>query len=104
MDRFFQYDERLGIELPALHDEWEAYPEQTRAGIVLRWEQIRGRIPDRIHQLEAIIIRKQHSLDHEDDFPTSCRLNSEIADLASAINDLHLWFRINQDLETKMHQ
>lgn len=103
MRNFFQFDERLGIELPALEQEWETYSPRDRSELLLYWEQIRGTIPDRIHKLEAVIIRKQHQLDHEDDFPTSCRLNSEIADLASTINDLHLWFRVNQDLEAKHH-
>jgi hypothetical protein len=103
MRNFFQYDERLGIELPAIENEWEDYPADIRSGILLYWEQVRGMIPDRIHKLEAIIIRKQSQLDREDDFPTSCQLNSDIADLASMINDLHLWFRTNQDLEVKAH-
>ncbi|MFC5451735.1 hypothetical protein [Paenibacillus aestuarii] len=101
--RYFEFDERLGIHIPKLEDEWENYNSEVRSDILLRWEQIRGIIPDRIHKLEAVIIVKQNQLDQEDDFLTSCRLNSEIADLASTINDLHLWFRVNQDLEAKIH-
>jgi hypothetical protein len=100
----FLYNERLGIELPVLALEWEEYSEKDRSDLLLRWEQIRGTIPDRIHKLEVVIIRKQSELDREDDFPTSCQLNSEIAELASTINDLHLWFRINQEVDVKMHQ
>ncbi|MEW9698499.1 hypothetical protein [Paenibacillus sp. SI8] len=103
MSTYFQYDQRLGIDIPKLESEWESYSSEVRADILFRWEQIRGAIPDRIIKLEGAIIVKQNQLDHEDDFPTSCRLNSEIADLASTINDLHLWFRINQDLEAKVH-
>ncbi|RTE09547.1 hypothetical protein [Paenibacillus whitsoniae] len=103
MNDYFQYDDRLGIDLPALEMEWEQYAPAVRIDILLHWEQIRGRIPDRIQKLEAIIIDKQNKLDVEDDFLTSCALNSEIAELASMINDLHLWFRINQDLEAKTH-
>ncbi|UKS24045.1 hypothetical protein LOZ80_20635 [Paenibacillus sp. HWE-109] len=103
MDGYFQYNDRLGIETPVLDVEWELYPSEVRVEILLHWEQIRGAIPDRIMKLEASIIYKQNQLDREDDFPTSCRLNSEIADLASIINDLHLWFRVNQDLESKTH-
>ncbi|UJF31614.1 hypothetical protein [Paenibacillus hexagrammi] len=103
MASYFRYDERLGIEIPDLENEWESYTSEERSQILLRWEQIRGYIPDRIHKLEAVIIGKQNQLDQEDDFPTSCRLNSEIADTASTINDLHLWFRVNQDFEAKAH-
>jgi hypothetical protein len=100
----FQYNERLGIELPVLELEWEDYSKQERSDVLLKWEQIRGTIPDCIHKLEAVIIQKQSQLDKEDDFPTSCLLNYEIAELASKINDLHLWFRVNQEVETKMHR
>jgi hypothetical protein len=103
MSFYFQYDARLGIETPMLEIDWESYPSDVRMDILLHWEQIRGVIPDRIMKLEGTIIYKQNQLDKEDDFPTSCRLNSEIADLASIINDLHLWFRVNQDLESKTH-
>jgi hypothetical protein len=99
----FAYNERLEIELPELDLEWEEYNQAERSDILLNWEQIRGTIPDRIFQLERVIIRKQAQLDHEDDFRTACLLNSEIAELASTINDLHLWFRVHQDLETKPH-
>ncbi len=99
----FQYDKRLAIELPVLEQEWEEYSPAERADILLKWEEIRGVIPDRIHQLEKVIIRKQAQLDHEDDFRTACLLNTEIADLAGTINELHLWFRINQDLDSKPH-
>ncbi|MFD0698598.1 hypothetical protein ACFQZT_31475 [Paenibacillus sp. GCM10027628] len=103
MSCYFRYDDRLGIEIPKLEEEWESYSSDVRAHILLQWEQIRGVIPDRILKLESVIIVKQNQLDREDDFPTSCQLNSEIADLASTINDLHLWFRVNQDLESKVH-
>ncbi|MNI05098.1 hypothetical protein D3C73_580420 [compost metagenome] len=103
MKNFFQYDERLGIELPVLEHEWESYSPEERSELLLAWEQIRGTIPDRIYKLEAVIIRKQNQLNHEDDFPVSCQLNSEIAELAGTINELNLWFRVNQELEVKNH-
>ncbi|MBD0381138.1 hypothetical protein ICC18_13520 [Paenibacillus sp. WST5] len=103
MSCYFQYDERLGIKIPKLEEEWDSYSSDVRASVLFQWEQIRGAIPDRILKLEAVIILKQNQLDHEDDFLTSCQLNSEIADLASTINDLHLWFRVNQELESKVH-
>jgi hypothetical protein len=104
MNYSFHYNERLGIELPVMALEWEDYSKQERSDLLLQWEQIRGTIPDRIQKLEAVIIIKQNQLDKEDDFPASCRLNSEIAELASTINDLHLWFRVNQEVDTKLHQ
>ncbi|EGL16580.1 MULTISPECIES: hypothetical protein [unclassified Paenibacillus] len=99
----FIFDERLGIPVPEFDKEWEEYSLRERESILFQWEQIRGTIPDRIKQLEGQIIAKQNKLNVEDDFPASCALNSQIADLASAINDLHLWFRTNQEVEGKIH-
>jgi hypothetical protein len=104
MNYAFVPNERLGIPLPELKVDWEELSETEQADILLQWEAIRGRIPNRIFELERIIIEKQRRLDIEDDFPLSCRLNSEIAELASTINDLHLWFRVNQEMEPKLHR
>lgn len=94
----FVQDERLGIPLPHLDKEWDEYSDMERSDILLEWEQIRGTIPDRIKRLEQIIIRKQNQLNVEENFKVSCELNSDIAELAGTINELHLWFRMNQDV------
>jgi hypothetical protein len=101
----FEYNERLEIELPQLNLEWSAYSKLERAEIVTRWENIRGVIPERVKQFEHMINVKQEQLNMEPHFPTSCAINWEIADLASRINDLHLWFRTNQEIdESKSHR
>ncbi|WP_166242385.1 hypothetical protein [Paenibacillus turpanensis] len=97
----FTYNERLGIPLPDLKKDWELFNEQERAELLLYWEMVRGTIPDHIQKFERMIIRKQRELDHEPNFLRSCRLNSEIAELASCINDLHIWFRLNQDVHAQ---
>jgi dynactin complex subunit len=99
----FVYDERLGIPLPELYQEWEMFSEEERSVILREWEEIRGRIPDRIKALEQSITAKQNRLNEEDNFAVSCRLNTEIAELASRITDLHLWYRIDQDVYGKAH-
>ncbi|MUT68150.1 hypothetical protein [Paenibacillus sp. NEAU-GSW1] len=99
----FQWNERLRISLPVLNDEWEQYDAAEQAQIIEQWELIRGTIPDRIFQFERIIRVKQNELFEEESFTESCRINSEIAELASRINDLQIWYRINQELETRMH-
>jgi hypothetical protein len=101
----FKYDDRLGIKLPQLNMEWSALSLGEREAILTQWEQIRGTIPERIKQFEHQINTKQDQLGKEFDFPASCRINWEIAELASRINDLHLWFRKNQELvEGKSHR
>jgi hypothetical protein len=104
MEEHFSFDERLGIPLPAFKKEWEQLPLDEQHDVLLYWEQIRGSIPDRIADLEAAINSKQAQLNDEADFKRSCMLNSEIAELASIINDLWLWYRTHQDVTLKLHQ
>ncbi|MFJ7744373.1 hypothetical protein [Peribacillus sp. NPDC097295] len=103
MKKLFKYDERLGIYVPDLPQEWDDYAKGEQHSILAYWETIRGRIPDRIQELESTINRKQTQLSDESDFVVSCQLNSEIADLASVINDLWLWYRADQGVSEKMH-
>nr|WP_206766882.1 hypothetical protein [Brevibacillus laterosporus] len=85
--------------------EWEEYDPFERADILIKWEEIRSRIPDRVIALEAVINQKQAELYQEDNFERSCELNSEIAELASTINDLNIWFHVQQDFEpTEIHR
>lgn len=100
----FETDNRLGIPLPNLSLEWDEYTDEERSHILLEWEEIRARIPDRIKELESVINQKQKALSVEENFKLSCQLNTEIAELASIINDLHIWFRVQQDHSTKIHQ
>lgn len=103
MKEHFSQNERLGIPVPALQREWDEYNVETQQAILLYWEKIRGHIPDRIAEIESTINKKQAELSDESDFGKSCKLNSEIAELASIINDLWLWYRTNQDISNKMH-
>ena len=99
----FEMDERLGIRLPILEYEWNEYSAAVRSAILYEWEQIRAAIPDRIRELEREIVHKQSRVDEEDNFEESCRLTYEIAELASRINDLNLWYRVDQDIDAKRH-
>ncbi|MEW9051740.1 MAG: hypothetical protein AB2392_11340 [Neobacillus sp.] len=104
MNEHFSFDQRLGIPIPDLQLDWHTYDEKTQNKILFDWEKIRGSIPDRIAELEQTINEKQAQLSIETNFPRSCELNSEIAELASIINDLWLWYRANQTLSAKIHQ
>ncbi|WP_078545101.1 hypothetical protein [Litchfieldia alkalitelluris] len=103
MEKHFKYNKRLGIPLPALVKEWESYTKEEQQKILLHWEGIRGKIPDRIAEIEEIINHKQTLLGNEQDFPRSCQLNAEISDHASVINDLWIWYRMNQNISNKGH-
>jgi hypothetical protein len=103
MKEYFSFDDRLGIVIPDLSMELAEYSLETQEEILLYWEQVRGSIPDRISDLEIQINQKQALLSNESNFPRSCNLNTEIADLASIINDLWLWYRSNEVHSTKAH-
>ncbi|WP_458412226.1 hypothetical protein ACNQFZ_15485 [Schinkia sp. CFF1] len=104
MTNYFQMDKRLGILLPLLDKDWHEYRLDEQETIVAQWENIRGHIPDRIKELEASINIKQAQLDKEENFSLSCQLNFEISDMASIINDLWIWYRMNQNIAAeKMH-
>ncbi|MGG1635902.1 hypothetical protein MHH56_20635 [Paenibacillus sp. FSL K6-3182] len=99
----FDWNERLRIRIPVLEMEWEQYEAAVQLAIVEQWELIRGTIPDRVKEFEAFINEKQAKLFEEDSFEQSCILNYEIADYASRINDLHIWYRLEQQLEPRWH-
>jgi gas vesicle protein len=100
----FRQNKRLGISLPELEMDWHQYSKETQQKILLEWEKIKGKIPDRIKELESEINEKQEQLNNEFDFERSCQLNSDIAELASIINDLWLWYRMNQQVtQNRMH-
>lgn len=103
MKEHFSFDKRLGIFVPDLTYEWDQYTHDIQQEVLFHWERIRGSIPDRIAELEKEINHKQAQLSDESDFPRSCQLNSEIAELASIINDLWLWYRANQTITKKAH-
>jgi hypothetical protein len=105
LDRQFQFSERHGISIPCLAEDWDNQSIEQQTAILARWEMIRGNIPDHIMRFESKIRIKQQQLFEEDDFEQSCLINGDIADLASRINDLNIWFRTQQDLEgdSKMH-
>jgi hypothetical protein len=94
----FQWDDRLGIALPQLNQPWEAYPREEQIAILGKWEIIRGQIPNRIFALEKVINARQAELNVEVDFVRACRLNQEIAEMASIINDLQIWSRADEEV------
>jgi len=100
----FHFDERLGIAIPLLEKEWGKYTHEEQEQILYEWEAHRSDIPGRIKELEKMIEKKQEMLNNEENFVLSCQLNDQISRLASTINDLNLWFRIQQDTHSKIHQ
>ncbi len=86
---------RLGIALPSLDKPLDRYPLGTQHQILLHWEKIRGTIPERITQVEQEINLQQALLNQESDIEKSSVINYQIAELASIINDLQIWYRFH---------
>lgn len=103
MQDHFSFNDKLGIALPERPDQWHSFEEELQHDIILHWENIRGSIPDRIADLENTINVKLAMLNEEEDFAHSCQLNFEIAELASTINDLWIWFRTEEGVVQKKH-
>ena len=99
VDRQFRRDERLGISVPNLETYWEDLTAEEQEAVLERWELERGEIPERIVELERQIRRLQERMGQEEDFAAVCRINDDIAELASRINDLNIWFRVRQELD-----
>lgn len=103
MDHFFSFDKRLGIFIPTLEKEWDQYDSSIQEMILTKWEHIRGTIPDRIKEIEGTIEHLQQQLYEEMDFERSCLLNQQIAEKASIINDLWIWYRSSETVTLKNH-
>ncbi|THF83905.1 hypothetical protein E6C55_04010 [Cohnella fermenti] len=105
MNAQFAFNERLGIAIPIPTLPWEQIGLDERMALLEVWEAIRGTIPDRVRGFEERIRELQDELSDEDNFDRSCRLNAGIAELASRINDLHIWYRTEPNFEeqTKPH-
>lgn len=99
----FAYDARLGILAPCLTKPWDEFSEAEQSDILYYWETVRGAIPDRVFAFERRIVELQRRMDMEERFDEVCRLNWDIAEYASRINDLHILFRVNQDIAAKAH-
>lgn len=96
----FVHDARLGIPVPVLERDWLDYSLAEQEAMIVRWEAIRARIPDRVHELEAIINKHQLAVGQEDDWDRVCELYEEIYRIASIINDLNIWMSIEQHTMT----
>jgi len=96
----FYEDERLGMEIPQFDDvPFESLPLDDQEHILVRWESIRARIPDRIMHFEHVIEELLQLVHHEEDWDIIASYFAEISDYASRINELNTWRRVDPSLE-----
>ncbi|WP_211318536.1 hypothetical protein [Falsibacillus pallidus] len=91
---YLLFDKRLGISVPDECVDFGSLSAKEMEHFWLKWEKIRGTIPDRIQEFDRMMEELQTELSLEEDFGKSCRLNAKIAELASIVNDLWLLYRI----------
>lgn len=99
----FQLDTRLGIELPVFETPFEELPRTEQEAILLRWETIRARIPDQIMRLEHDIEGLLQLVHEEEDWDIIASYFVQISDLASRINELNTWRRVDPSLHATVH-
>ncbi|MDT8859394.1 hypothetical protein N0O92_04045 [Alkalihalobacillus sp. MEB130] len=103
MSIIFNYDSRLGLSLPVISVSWTDLDKDSQEDVLAKWETIRGTIPDRVKAIERKIDVVHSQLTVEEDFERSCELNLEMAELASIINDLWIWFRTTPSITYDGH-
>jgi hypothetical protein len=90
----FVFNERMGIAIPEMDREWPDYSHEEQVAILVEWERIKARIPDRILEFETEIEAKGQQAAIEDDWDRVCELYSEYYAIASIINDLNIWSKV----------
>ncbi|MBX6351797.1 MAG: hypothetical protein IRZ10_00570 [Thermoflavifilum sp.] len=95
---YFRFDERLGIECPAFDPPFESLPRPIQEAALAYWEKVRSGIPDRIQSFETRINALLARIQETDDWDEITRCFDEISDLATRIQDLNLWARVDPSL------
>lgn len=96
----FVFDPKLGIKIPHFQIDWEHFTQDEQTEIISLWEQERAKIPERIKQLEQEIHDLHRSME-DMDFAQYCEMHKEVISLASAINDLNIWYRTEAEIDSQ---
>ncbi|MBE3596893.1 MAG: hypothetical protein IMW86_07625 [Hydrogenibacillus sp.] len=87
----FEYDERLGLRLPVLHKPYDAMTEDERARLLLILENVSGRIPERIRDLERRYLELYRQAQSEEG-EAFFRIMEEASALSAAIAELNVLY------------
>ncbi|MCL6631017.1 MAG: hypothetical protein K6T63_00155 [Alicyclobacillus herbarius] len=101
---YFRYDDRLQIELPHFPVPFASLPPEVQEEVLVTWEKIRARIPERILDLEQRIEHVLQQVHHEEDWNTIAGYFQQISDYASRITELNTWRRVDPSLSTYAHE
>jgi hypothetical protein len=98
VNNYFHLDTRLGIEVPNSDLPFEALPLSEQEAVLSHWERIRAMIPDRIRELEQVIEDLLAQIQLEEDWDAIVRRFDDISEIASRINELNTWLRVDPSL------
>jgi hypothetical protein len=101
---YFRYDDRLQIELPDFPVPFTSLSRDEQEEVLVAWEKVRARIPERILEFERIIEQTLEKIHHEEDWDVIAAHFQEISDYASRINELNTWRRIDPSLDPHHHE
>ncbi len=98
----FRHDPRLGIELPDLTTPYEELSHTQQEELIAYWEGVRAHIPDQIMKFEQDIEDHLQAVHQEEDWDIVAAHFADISDLASRINELNMWRRVDPSLTAGM--
>lgn len=101
---FFHHDERLSIPLPSFPQPFEEMAPTEQESVIVTWESIRARIPDRIQELEKMIEFHLENIRETEDWEQIILWFDEISDIASRIAELNTWQRVDPGLATEFEE
>ncbi|RIV28603.1 hypothetical protein D2Q93_02295 [Alicyclobacillaceae bacterium I2511] len=94
----FRHDQRLGIELPDLTTPYDELSHTQQEELIAYWEGVKAHIPDQIMKFERDIEGLLQVVHHEEDWDIIAAHFADISDLASRINELNMWRRVDPSL------
>lgn len=86
------YDERLRIQRPLLHVEYESLTPMLQSEFELLCQQVCAQIPEEIKRFEVEYLQVFDQLKDVDDEQQFLMLNEKMNDISSRICDLNLLF------------
>jgi hypothetical protein len=101
---YFRHNDRLCIPLPAFPQPFEEMAPTDQEDVIVVWESIRARIPDRILELEHNIQSHLDTIRETDDWEQIIALFNQISDIASRIAELNTWQRVDPHLTALMSE
>lgn len=90
MNYTFDYDKRLGIDLPVLNVPFESLDEDERGKFFKELRAISASIPEKIKLLDEEYMEKYEEL--EKDIDNFYEIMDELNDISKKISELNVWF------------